>query len=218
MELFEHWERYLRVRFKSDSMYRNTREFWDHEQARCQEIEVTESDLLGFFNLRNVAVHASSFAKIQKPAVVKLQRVVNTFSKKGLDIATPGDQIYKVGLAELIGNIVETMDKNDYSHVPVVDGKEFIGVFSERTLLSLVARGEYNGQANVGQVKDLLIKAGTDYIFMPLNVDFYKIYQMFQEYISRPRRLKAIFLNDDGRPSSNMKGMITAWDLHKGRE
>ncbi len=218
MEVFEKWERYLRVRFKSDSMYRNTREFWDREQARCQKIGVTESDLLGFFNLRNVAVHAPSFADIEKPAIVKLQRVVNTFSKKAMDIATPGDQIYKVGLDESVEKIIKIMDEKNFSHVPVVKEDEFIGVFSERTLLSLVAQGIYERSKKVGEIRNLLVKAGTEYIFLPLKVDFYRIYQMFQEYISRPQRLKAIFLTDSGKPSSKIKGMITAWDLHKGKE
>jgi predicted transcriptional regulator len=218
MDLFEDWERYLRVRFKSDSMYRNTREFWEHEQARCQEIGISESDLLGLFNLRNVSVHASSFVDINKPAIVKLQRIVNTFSKKAVDIATRKENIFKVNLKESIGNIVKTMDDKDFSHVPVVKENEFIGVFSEHTLLSLVAQGVYDPDKKIGEIKDLLVEAGEDYVFLPLNVDFYRIYQMFQEHIAYPERLKAIFLTESGKPSSEIKGMITAWDLHKGKK
>lgn len=218
MELFEQWERYLRVRFKSDSMYRNTREFWEREQARCQEIGISESDLLGLFNLRNVSVHASSFVEIKEPAIVKLQRVVNTFSKKAMDIATPGDRIFKVGLEDTVDKIVKTMEEKSFSHVPVIEKDKFIGVFSERTLVSLAADDSYDSSAKIKEIRDLLVTAGDDYIFLPINVDFYRIYQMFQEYISRPQRLKAIFLTDSGKPGTNIKGMITAWDLHKGQQ
>jgi CBS domain-containing protein len=218
LDLYERWARYLSVRFKSDSMYRNTRYFWDAEHNRAQELGVSEGDILGLFNLRNVGTHAPSFVEIQSAAVVKLQKLVSAFCRKAIDIATLEEDIYKADLDTLVKEAVRVMSQRLFTHVPVVSKNEFIGVFSENSLLQLIAHNELDLDKKMSQIKDYLtdIEGADEYEFLPASADFHEVHYLFDQYISKGKRLGVVFLTIDGKPSAEIKGLITAWDLYKG--
>lgn len=218
LDLYEQWARYLAVRFKTDSMFRNTRYFWDAERNRAQKLGISEGDLLGLFNLRNVGTHAPSFAEIQPAAVVKMEKLVSAFCRKAIDIATREKEIYKVGLDKKIGEVIKQMSRQKFTHVPVIDGDNFVGVFSENSLLELIADGKFSPEIKVGDIKEYLtdIEGADEYEFLAVDADFHQVHYLFNEYIEKGKRLGVVFLTAGGQPSAEIKGLITAWDLYKG--
>ncbi len=218
LNLYERWARYLSVRFKSDSMYRNTRYFWDAEHNRAQELGISEGDVLGLFNLRNVGTHAPSFVEIRSAAVVKLQKLVSTFCRKAIDIATLEEDIYKADLDTSVNEAVRVMSQRLFTHVPIVSGSDFVGVFSENSLLQLIADDEFNLDKKMSEIKDYLthIEGADEYKFLPVDADFHEVHYLFDRHINEGKRLGVVFLTPGGKPSAEIKGLITAWDLYKG--
>ncbi len=218
LDLYERWARYLGVRFKTDSMFRNTRYFWDAEHKKAQKLGISEGDILGLFNLRNVGTHAPSFAEIQPAAVVKLEKLVSAFCRKAIDIATQKEHIYRVDLEEKIEDVIQVMSQRKFTHVPVVDKNEFVGVFSENSLLELIADGKFDLNKKMVEINEYLtdIEGADEYEFLTAEADFHEVHYLFNQYINRGKRLGVIFLTPDGKRSADLKGLITAWDLYKG--
>lgn len=216
--LYEQWEQYLKARFGKSEMRKLSRKFWEEEFAKCKKERVSENELLGLVNIRNAHIHSSLLLEIKPQAVILLRKLVNTFCKRAKDIATPGSKIYKVDLKAKARNVILKMNKNLYTHVPIVKEKKFYGVFSENTLLKIIASGRWKERIKINDIKDLLKEnEGTDnYRFLSADANFYDIYQLFQEHIDLGRRLGVIFLSKKGKQSGQINGLITAWDLHKG--
>jgi len=218
LDLYERWARYLSVRFKSDSMYQNTRYFWDAEHDRAQELGISEGDVLGLFNLRNVGTHAPSFAEIKSAAVVKLEKLVSAFCRKAIDIATKEENIYKAHLSTTVKEVVRVMSQRMFTHVPVVNKDKFVGVFSENSLLQLIADDSLDLDVEMREIKEYLkhIEGADEYEFLPAGADFHQVHYLFDQHINKGKRLGVVFLSSDGKPSAEIKGLITAWDLYKG--
>lgn len=219
-KLYEQWEAYLKARYPRETSVDSIKIFWEDKKVRCGEIKTSFEDLRNLLQIRNVKTHSPSFLEVKSDAVQKLKIIVNTFCRKAINIATPEVKIYKGTLHSYVDEIIKTMHRNLYTHVPIVDEKGFIGVFSENTLIKLIALNLYKPNMEMKDIRKLLKipeRGGTDdYLFLSLDVDFYKIYELFQDYIDRGKRLGVVFLTKNGKPSSRIKGLITTWDLHKG--
>jgi CBS domain-containing protein len=179
---------------------------------------ISEGDVLGLFNLRNVAMHAPSFVDIEPAAIVKLEKLVSAFCRKAIDIATLEDSLYKAHLDTPVKEIVRVMSRRMFSHIPVVNDEEFVGVFSENSLLQLIADEKLDLDKKMSDVRDCLENAeGADeYDFLPADADFHDVHYLFEQHIDKGKRLGVVFLTSDGKPSPEIKGLITAWDLYKG--
>lgn len=218
-KLYEPWEAYLKVRYpEGESMDKIIKKFSKDEKVRCEEIKASYEDLRDLLQIRNVEKHRSSFIAIKTSAVQKLKMIVNAFCRKATDIATSEKKIYKGTLNSYVSEVVKTMHRNLYTHVPIVNKKDFVGAFSENTLLKLIASAFYRPNMKMKDIKKFLktAKGADDYLFLPLDTDFYTVYKLFQDYIDKRKRLGVIFLTKNGRPSNQIKGLITSWDLHKG--
>jgi len=218
--LYERWEKYLKWRYgNTDNMYNNTKNFLKDERIKCKEIDITENHLKNILSLRNVKVHTPSFVEIKENAVMILQLIINNFCRKASDIATPGEKIYKATPSFYIKDIIEMMAKNLYTHVPIIQGSKFIGIFSENTLLRLTVDNKNIDKLKIKDIQSYLkATEGTDaYEFLAADADFYKVHKLFQKYIDKNKRLGVIFLTNDGKKSGKIKGLITAWDLSKNQ-
>jgi len=217
--LFEQWEQYLKARFGQSNMHRLSQKFWEVETNRCKKEGISENELLALVNIRNTLAHNPSFLEIKQPTVTMLRKLVNTFCKRAFDIAVPKQKIYKVNLASKIVAVVNTMKNNLFTHVPVVEDKKFFGIFSENTLLKIISsQKELKEGLKIEDIKSLLkdTQGTDDYRFLSSQATFYAVYQLFQDHIDKGKRLGVVFLTEEGEESGDIKGLITAWDLHKG--
>jgi len=218
--LYEQWEQYIKARFASGDMYKLSKKFLKEEIDKCKSEEISENQVLGLLNIRNAHTHSSEFLEIKEPAIVFFRKLVNIFCKKAKDIAISKQEIYKVNLRTKVCQTIKEMDEHLYTHVPVIQEKVFYGVFSENTLLKIVSSRRWNEDLTMNDVVDILKIANgvDDYKFLSENASFYDVYKLFQKYIDRGKRLGVIFLTNDGQEIGDIKGLITAWDLHKGTQ
>jgi CBS domain-containing protein len=218
-KLYERWEWHLKLRYpEGEDMREKIKKFYDEEMVKCRDIKVSREDLENLRQLRNINAHSPSFLEIKPIAIQKLKIIVNTFCRKAIDIATPEKKIFSGTLNSDVDVIVKFMNEKLYTHVPITDGKKFIGVFSENTLLKLIAMNLYKPNIKMREIERFLkaSEGKDDYLFLPLDVDFFTVYKLFQDYIEKGKRLGVVFLTKNGKPSGQIKGLITAWDLHKG--
>lgn len=217
---YQQWEQYLKARFGEKDMYKLSQKFWQEEVNKCKKEAISENELLGLINIRNADSHCSSLLEIEPYAVTLLRRLVNTFCKKAKDIAVPASKIYKINPQTKIQELITNMNDGLYTHVPVIQGKVFCGVFSENTLLKIIVSRKWREDLSIRDITDILKDtSGSDgHRFLPEDASFYDVYQLFQEYIDRGERLGVVFLTRNGQRVGDLKGLITAWDLHKGLE
>lgn len=215
LSLWKQWERYLKARYPGMDMRKTSKTFAADESRFCQKEGIAEYQLLDLVQIRNLQVHSESFFEIKEEAVSFLLKLVNSFCKKALDIATY--PVHTTTPEMKVIELITDMDRNLYTHVPVIQGDNFYGIFSENTLLSIVSSRIWSEGL---QVKDILplVKANKSdlYEFMSETAEFYEVYGLFQNYIVQGKRLGAVLLTETGEESGDIKGIITAWDLHKG--
>lgn len=219
-KLYEGWEHYLRFNFKDGNMYDKTKRFCRKEKERLQALGITRSEVESIRNIRNANAHSPSFLKIKKDAVTRLQTLVNNFCKTAEDIATPKRKIFSGNPKTPIREITKTMEEKVYTHVPIIKRNKFIGTFSENTVVKLYNQHKDKDNLLVKDIKDTLdLEEGTEkFEFLDPSVRYYEIVELFQNYISKGKRLGVIYLTKGGEKSGNIQGIITAWDLHKGQD
>jgi predicted transcriptional regulator len=185
-----------------------------------------KQDLIEFNELRNAIVHRSTGEMIAQPSDQALHKIQELEQKltnppRALDIASK--PIYAVQSDEYISTLVRTMNEKHFSYVPIYEGSTFKGVFSEHTLTRWLAsiatdQGFTITEQHVNQVYDFLDSQDDKYNayrFVDKDKDAFSIREDFIQYMSKNKRLSAVFVTDSGSPQQDILGIITAWDIHK---
>ena len=135
-----------------------------------------------------------------------------------IDFATKGDSIMKAGLNQSVLKVMRNMEKNGYSHIPIMENGTFVGVFSLSTVFSFVlnSQGQNIGQnTSIADLRDYLpIKAHTEnYEFVSKETSLSKVRAMFETVKAKNKRLSVIFITENGSEKERLLGMLTPWDV-----
>jgi CBS domain-containing protein len=115
--------------------------------------------------------------------------------------------------------LLRTMNKNIYTHVPIMDGDKLVGIFSENTLLSYLAdAGEaiITDDMTVADFADCIpLKAHASelFVFLPRSARLSQIFEVFNKAIHKHERIGMVFITEHGEENEKPLGIITAWDL-----
>jgi hypothetical protein len=123
------------------------------------------NELTKFADLRNSIVHwfgTGSMEAIAEPhaeIVVQYERLVQSLLKpiRAHAIAVPKSKIYTATLDEYALLVIREMHSKVYTHVPILENRRLVGVFSENTLLSYPAVNEIVGvdsTIKIGEFRD----------------------------------------------------------------
>ena len=190
--------------------------------------EEYEQDLRLFAKLRNAIVHnpyksdADPIAEPHESAVDRYSDIKNIILNppKALGtIAIPSSKIYSINLDENAFDVMEKMNSNVFTHVPVYDEKRLVGIFSENTLFSYVVT-----LSKVSWDKSLMIRDFSDilslnypksecFIFAHKDSTIFDIKKIFKEYFCQNKRVAVVFITENGKADEDILGMITAWDI-----
>jgi CBS domain-containing protein len=111
------------------------------------------------------------------------------------------------------------MDKNTFTHVPIIQNDKMVGIFSENTLLSyLVDSGEtiITKDMTISDLRQFLplsAHRGEVFAFLPRKVLLAQVYEEFNKAIKKRERIGMLFITEHGREEEKLLGIITAWDL-----
>ena len=140
-----------------------------------------------------------------------------------MDYATKADQVMKAHLGQRVLRLMEVMDKNGYSHIPVMDEGEFRGVFSVGTMFQYLLRSKGKGITQDTTLRELgkylEVQAHMEnYAFVSKDTTYMEVRRMFQRVRGKNKRLSVIFLTEHGKEGEPLLGMLTPWDVMREPE
>lgn len=185
------------------------------------------SDLKLFAELRNLLVH-NPYPNNAKPLIIPHDYIVKKYDnirnallypKKAIDVAIKRECIYTTSLDANAIDVMEAMDKNTYTHVPVMIGEKMIGVFSENTILTYLVQNKDTiilKDTKIAEFKKFigLDKHTSEYFeFISRNTPLNDVEIIFQQRLKERKRIAAVYITEHGKKEEKLLGMITAWDI-----
>ncbi len=132
--------------------------------------------------------------------------------------ATKIQELRTTTLEEGVRNVVKDMQENDYSAVPVLDGKKLIGVFSRNSIVSYLVKNDiaaldYFKVVEFSDFIPLDSHVGEHYGFISRDTNIYEVQEYFNQGYYGDKRLAGLFVTHNGKEDESILGMITDWDV-----
>lgn len=176
-------------------------------------------------NTRNLLEHPEScegeYPVVPTNALIStLKEAIRTVSapRRADEIGIRFNDIYWAHMEDCVLPTMRTMEERAFTHVPILDDKRVVGVFSENTLLSYMIRNEISlidGSTTFGDIADLLpveAHASETFDFIARDALAADVSAAFQEAFKNGERLGMLFITANGKSSECLLGIITAWD------
>ena len=175
-----------------EDKYRNARRHYPsvvYEFEKDYESAPVRDKLEVCREIRNLLTHTANLdgepvVEPSQPVVDALQEVLDFVKQPplALEFATKGDQVMKAHMHQKVLRLMEVMDKNGYSHIPVLENGEFCGVFSVGCVFQYLLRSGGKGikpDTTVAELgKYIALPAHTEnYQFVPKDATYAKLQQ-----------------------------------------
>lgn len=196
--------------------------------AFLEEMKVNGLDLKRLVVLRDVLdgprekvnSNTDSPAAIGETDVQFIRNAVDRIGRLAsiANILIPCNDVFTCSLDDAIRPVTETMVKNSYSHVPVLDtGGKVTGVFSESTMLEMSKTDIGNlAQATIRDIAEFLPmeKHTADvFKFVPKNDAVLHLRQLCDEALKKRKRIGMFFVTENGKSDEPLLGILTVWDI-----
>lgn len=177
--------------------------------------------------IRNLLTHNAELdgepiVEPSQPVLQALQDVLTYVQKPplALDCATPMNRILCAGLSDRILQVMRRMEKNGYSHIPVLENRRFLGAFSAATVFSAVLQEpglRITEETTLRALAKVLSaeRNSERYAFVSRDTALTTVRKMFEKPREKNGRLSVIFITENGRPHETLLGMLTPWDVLK---
>ena len=176
--------------------------------------------------IRNFLSHHSEFEgeRIIQPSdsLIRFLEEVTEYLRRpplALSCATLYANILKTTLSQKAQTVMKKMERQGFSHVPVIEGGECVGVFSVSTIFTYsLANGmsQIQDDMTVGDFSDYLPidKHSTErFRFMGSESTIYDVRSEFEKKQRSAKRLAAVFITESGNQSGRILGMLTSHDI-----
>ena len=179
--------------------------------------------------IRNVLTHSSKLGgeSVVEPSETVLNNLKECieFIKMpplALTFATPADKILKTNLSANAFKTMSKMDKNGFSHVPVLENNYFVGVFSSRTVFDYTLKNPDNPINYKTTIRDIdkainLSSHSENYVFAKRELSSLEARKIFERVGGKNKRVSIIFITENGRKSERILGLLTPWDLMRDK-
>jgi len=184
-------------------------------------------DLRTFADMRNMLTHnpykrdADPLFKLHPYITKRYAEIVNLLLNppKALSVAVPGAVIFTATLDTPLQTLMKTMTEKNYTHVPIMEGDEMVGIFSENTLLSYLVT---NQEGLI--LKDATLADFADFIkpenhineyfeFVPRNILLSRVEEIFRKGVTDKKRIAVVYVTENGKSTEKILGMLTPWDI-----
>lgn len=195
------------------------------DYLKCDESKPIRDKIDVCREIRNLLTHNAKMngESVVEPSqsVCDALRYCIEYVKKpplAIDFATTGENIYMAGYNQTVIKIMRVMDKNGYSHVPIIQNGKFVGVFSTSTIFSYMLNNYEKSITRTTTVAEMQEHLPIDvhienYEFAPRTLTLYDARDKFQSVVARNRRLSVIFITEHGKQNEELLGMLTPWDV-----
>lgn len=177
--------------------------------------------------VRNILTHSAEIGgeTVVEPApalLTMLEQVIDYAQRPplALEFATPQEQLLWADMNQRALEVMRAMDKRGFSHVPVLQKGELVGVFSMGTVFSYQIRDE--GERPITpdtRIRDFQPWLPIDnhsqecYDFIDAEATYADVKQAFERIKRGGKRLAALFITRTGDPRESVLGMVTPWDV-----
>ena len=219
---------YKQIEDELEDKYRNARRHYasvvfefikDYESAPVRDkLDVCR-------HIRNLMAHSANMdgepvVEPSEPVVDALREVLDFVRRPplALDYATRGERVLKVNARQKVLRVMEVMEKNGYSHVPVMKEERFYGVFSVGSVFRYLLKNGGKGVTPETTIRDMRGYLAVEehienYEFVPATATYIYVRQRFEQVRAKNKRVAVIFITQDGRPDQPLLGMLTPWDV-----
>lgn len=211
-----------------EDKYRNARRHYSSvvfEFIKDGESAPVRDNLETCREIRNLLTHSANLEgePIVEPSapVVRAMREVLDFARRpplALDYATKGEQVMRAHLHQKVLRLMEVMEKNGYSHIPVMRDGEFCGVFSVGTVFQYILRTKGRSiqpdttVADLGKHLDVAAHM-ENYQFVSKDATYLSVRRIFDRVRGKNQRVSVVFITENGKPGEPLLGMLTPWDV-----
>lgn len=183
------------------------------------------SDFTMFKSIRNNLTHNISNndypVLVSSSVVYSLKKILTLMNKKAYEIGSK-----KIAYAYLntpISKVISTIGNLNYSYIPIYqEYKVVIGVISEMTLIDVI---DYlNKTKKINQIDKYVVADFMDFfkldanpngefVFGKKNMPLHEAKELFARKTKNKKRVRVLFLTQNGLKSEKILAMITSWDI-----
>ncbi len=174
--------------------------------------------------IRNLLTHSANVngepVVTPSASVVRAMEEVLDFIKRpplALEFATLEAQMMKAELNQKVLRLMELMDQNGYSHIPVMREGRFFGVFSAGAVFryQLRDRKALTPETTLRDLEKYLTVGEhmENYAFVSRKETYFSVRRTFEKVKGKNQRVSVVFITETGRPGERLLGMLTPWDV-----
>lgn len=176
--------------------------------------------------IRNFLSHHSDFGgeAIIEPSssIIEFLKEVTDYIQKpplAVQYCTIYDNIMKTTPSQKAQTVMKKMQRQGFSHVPVIFEGELAGVFSISTFFSYALKygmTVINDELLIGDFEEFLPPdkhENEKFVFLPPTATLFDVRAEFEKKPFRSKRLAVIFITDNGSVSGRIIGILTPWDV-----
>ncbi len=199
------------------------------EFSKDSESEPVRARLDVCREIRNLLTHNPNIGNrpVVEPSepVVQSMRDILSYIRKpplALDYAVRGENIMKASLSHKVLRLMDIMDKNGYSHVPVMKNGLFYGVFSAGSIFRYILAGgqPITPETTIEQLEMYLSVKNhkENYAFVSKKATYIQVRNQFETQRGRHSRIAVIFITENGTQQEKLLGMIVPSDVLRDLE
>lgn len=227
LELYKELEELLEVKYSTGKKLPGsavTRFYNDDDGKKWRE------ELNVCREMRNMLSHHAQIGgkPVFEPSdeVVKvLRRILDDVRNPpaAMSVATPAKDLVVCSPNDFVDTVIHVMKDHGYAHVPVLENGVLIGVFSVGTLFAMVEKYGADSIRKDSLIKDLKEFLPVDshvtecFGFVAESSHFSGLKKRFSAKRPGERKLAALFVTKNGSQDEKLLGMITPWDIIKGK-
>ena len=196
------------------------------EYMRDADSERIRVDLDLLREIRNILSHnadsdGSPVVEPSQETIDRLERIIDHVKKPMLavDFGTPANEILFANMNDRIYDVMRSMQKNGYSHVPIRDRDGLFGVFSVKSIFDFLSANGVESLDRDSRIADLGRRIRLDdpsserYVFMPADSTLAAVRAAFERHAEKNRRLNIVFITRHGDPAEAILCMLSPWDV-----
>ncbi|WP_391206255.1 CBS domain-containing protein [Psychrobacillus sp. L4] len=183
-----------------------------------------EADLREYGDLRNAIIHHRTsteyaIAEPHEDVVLKMEEMEVALTKP----ITVGNmfqtKVTTFQRTDFLSYALKVISDKKYNQFPVYDGTEFKGLITPvgitMWLASTVDSASFSRKkTTLGEI--LTHENGREnHQFIGRNASVYEALEIFKAAITRGRRLEALLITEDGKPNTNLIGIVTPMSMMK---
>jgi CBS domain-containing protein len=187
----------------------------------------TAKNLRAIRELRNYMVHsrmpgAMDPCMATEEAVRFLEKMINAVQQptRAIDCCIPREKILFASLSTLAIPLMQMMLDRGISHVPVLteNGTTF-GVFSGNTLMSEIVAikailiDSKTVLRDFAKLLPIHVHVNERYVFIAKTAPLEEIIALFGERPLEGKKLRMLFVTENGKETEKILGLITPWDI-----